>query len=63
MSVSDPLADMLTRIRNAGIAKHGKVDIPASKMKVSLAKILRVRVTSKTSRCLKKKAMALSEYT
>jgi small subunit ribosomal protein S8 len=41
MSVSDPLADMLTRIRNAGIAKHGKVDIPASKMKVSLAKILK----------------------
>lgn len=41
MSVSDPLADMLTRIRNAGIAKHGKVDIPASKMKVSLAKIFK----------------------
>ena len=41
MTMSDPLADMLTRIRNANIAKHSKVDIPASKMKVSLAKILK----------------------
>jgi small subunit ribosomal protein S8 len=39
--MSDPLADMLTRIRNATSAKHGKVDIPASKIKVSLAKILK----------------------
>ncbi len=41
MPTSDPLADMLTRIRNANTAKHGKVDIPASKTKVSLAKILK----------------------
>jgi small subunit ribosomal protein S8 len=41
MPVSDPLADMLTRIRNAGMAEHDKVDIPASKMKISLAKILK----------------------
>jgi small subunit ribosomal protein S8 len=41
MSMSDPLADMLTRIRNATSAKHTKVDIPASKMKVSLARILK----------------------
>ena len=41
MSVSDPLSDMLTRIRNAHLAKHGKVDIPASKMKISVAKILK----------------------
>ena len=41
MTLSDPLADMLTRIRNANTAKHSKVDIPASKMKVSLARILK----------------------
>ena len=41
MPVTDPLADMLTRIRNANIAKHGKVDIPSSKMKVSVARILK----------------------
>ena len=41
MPVTDPLSDMLTRIRNANIAKHGKVDIPASKMKISVAKILK----------------------
>lgn len=41
MPVTDPLSDMLTRIRNANIARHGKVDIPASKIKVSVAKILK----------------------
>ncbi|MBW2019437.1 MAG: 30S ribosomal protein S8 [Deltaproteobacteria bacterium] len=41
MSITDPLADMLTRVRNANMAKHRKVDIPASKMKVSVAKILK----------------------
>lgn len=41
MLVTDPLADMLTRIRNANMAKHGKVDIPASKLKISVAKILK----------------------
>ena len=41
MSMSDPIADMLTRIRNAGKAKFNSVDIPASQMKVALAKILR----------------------
>ncbi|MDF2821824.1 MAG: ribosomal protein [Clostridiales bacterium] len=40
MSMSDPVADMLTRIRNANTAKHDKVDIPASKMKVAIANIL-----------------------
>ena len=37
---SDPIADMLTRIRNANTAKHDTVDVPASKMKVSIAEIL-----------------------
>ena len=38
--MSDPIADMLTRIRNANTAKHDTVDVPASKMKESIAKIL-----------------------
>lgn len=41
MPVTDPLSDMLTRIRNANIAKHSKVDVPASKIKISVAKILK----------------------
>ena len=40
MSTSDPIADMLTRIRNANTAKHDTVDIPASKMKQAIADIL-----------------------
>lgn len=40
MMNSDPIADMLTRIRNANTAKHDTVDVPASKMKVSIAEIL-----------------------
>ncbi len=40
MTMSDPIADMLTRIRNANTAKHDTVDIPASKIKVAIADIL-----------------------
>ena len=40
MSFSDPIADMLTRIRNANTAKHDTVDVPASKMKIAIADIL-----------------------
>ena len=40
MTQSDPIADMLTRIRNANTAKHDEVDIPASKMKIAIADIL-----------------------
>ena len=40
MTMSDPIADMLTRIRNANSAKHDTVDINASKMKVAIADIL-----------------------
>ena len=40
MVTSDPIADMLTRIRNANTAKHDTVDIPASKMKIAIADIL-----------------------
>ena len=41
MAMSDPIADMLTRIRNAGKAKFNSVDIPGSKMKFELAKLLK----------------------
>jgi small subunit ribosomal protein S8 len=38
---SDPIADMLTRIRNAALARHDRTEIPASKMKLAVAKILK----------------------
>jgi len=41
MSMTDPIADMLTRIRNANMAKLQKVDIPSSNMKVSIANVLK----------------------
>jgi small subunit ribosomal protein S8 len=42
MSISDPIADMLTKIRNAGMARHEKVDIPTSKLKLEIVKILKI---------------------
>ena len=41
MRLTDPVADMLTRIRNAGSSRHQKVDIPASKLKLEIARILK----------------------
>ncbi len=41
MSMTDPIGDMLTRIRNAGKARFDKVDIPASRMKITLARIFK----------------------
>ncbi len=41
MSMTDPIADLLTRIRNALIARHDRVDVPASKMKVAIVRILK----------------------
>ncbi|MDR0662539.1 MAG: 30S ribosomal protein S8 [Spirochaetaceae bacterium] len=41
MSVSDPVADMLTKLRNAGMAKHEKVDISTSRLKLEIVKILK----------------------
>ena len=41
MSMTDPIADMLTRIRNACGSKHRRVDMPVSKMKVEVARILK----------------------
>jgi len=40
MSMTDPIADMLTRIRNANIARHSRVDVPASRIKEEIARIL-----------------------
>ena len=39
MQITDPIADMLTRIRNAGNARHASVDVPASKMKKAIAQL------------------------
>ena len=41
MAMTDPIADLLTRIRNAGMAKHQKLDIPSSNLKVALATVLK----------------------
>lgn len=41
MSMQDPLADMLTRIRNAQMAEHASVEMPASKVKAAVAKVLK----------------------
>ena len=41
MSMTDPIADMLTRIRNANMVSHQTVDVPASKLKVELARVLK----------------------
>jgi len=41
MSMTDPIADMLTRIRNANMVKHQKVDIPSSTLKVNIATVLK----------------------
>lgn len=39
--INDPIADMLTRVRNALAARHAKVDVPASKLKIEIARILK----------------------
>ena len=40
--MTDPIADMLTRIRNAGLARHDRTEVPASRMKEAVAKILKL---------------------
>jgi len=55
MGLTDPLADMLTRIRNAGTARFDKVDIPASQMKISLARILKEEGYIKNFKIIKDK--------
>jgi small subunit ribosomal protein S8 len=41
MNMTDPIADMLTRMRNAVVAKHDYVDVPGSKLKVAIARVLK----------------------
>ncbi|ALC17571.1 30S ribosomal protein L8 [Desulfuromonas soudanensis] len=41
MAMTDPIADLLTRIRNAGMAKHPKLDMPSSNVKVAIATVLK----------------------
>jgi len=41
MSMTDPIADLLTRVRNALIARHDRVDVPASKIKVAIVRIMK----------------------
>ncbi len=53
MSMTDPIADMLTRIRNANIAKHERVDIPASNLKIGIAKVLKNEGYIKNSKVIK----------
>ncbi len=52
MVVNDPIADMLTRIRNAQIAKHDSVTMPASNMKKSIAKLLQEEGYIKSYECI-----------
>jgi len=48
--MTDPVADMLTRIRNANALKYESVKMPSSKMKVEIAKILKKKASSKTTK-------------
>lgn len=57
--VTDPIADMLTRIRNAVRIKAEKIDIPASKMKVEIARILKEEGFIKTYKILKDKRQGI----
>ncbi len=59
MGLTDPLADILTRIRNAGAARFDKVDIPASQMKISLARILKEEGYIKNYKIIKDKKQGI----
>lgn len=56
--MTDPIADMLTRIRNANTSKHDTVDVPASKMKMLLLKSFIKKASSRNTNLLK---MAISK--
>jgi len=53
--MTDPIADLLTRIRNASMVKHEKVDVPASKLKVEIARILKEKGFIKAYKVFKDK--------
>jgi len=62
MSVSDPIADMLTKIRNANMARHEKVDIPTSKLKLEIVKILKTEGYIKNFKKIQTEARILSAF-
>ena len=47
MTMTDPIADMLTRVRNANMVRHEKLELPASNIKKEIAEILKVKVSLK----------------
>ncbi len=53
MSMSDPVADMLTRMRNAIMAKYNRVDIPASRLKINVAKVMKAEGYIKNYKVIK----------
>ena len=59
MHITDPIADMLTRIRNANNAKHDTVDVPASNMKKAIAQILLEEVIKKFTKKMRNEYEAL----
>lgn len=61
--LTDPIADMLTRVRNAILVKSEKVDIPASKMKVEIAKILKEEGFIKSYKIIKDKKQGILRVT
>lgn len=61
--ITDPIADMLTRIRNANMAKLEKVDIPASKIKIELTKILKEKGFIKSFKVLRDKKQGMIRIT
>jgi small subunit ribosomal protein S8 len=54
MSMTDPIADLFTRIRNAHLAKHDRLDVPASKLKVELCRLLKEEGYIKSFRVLER---------
>ena len=63
MGMTDPIADMLTRLRNANSVLHDKVEIPGSKIKQAMQKFLKKKVSLKTSPSQKITNKVLSQLT
>jgi small subunit ribosomal protein S8 len=63
MVMTDPVADFLTRIRNGNMVMHQTVEVPGSKMKLGLAKILKEKGISRILNILKMASKGLLEYT
>jgi len=55
MSMTDPIADLLTRIRNAQLAKHDRLDVPTSKLKLEVCKLLKEQGFIRDFRAMEKK--------